>query len=56
MNPCNILTSLRGQRGKVVQRMVYDRVMRNVLTNYLFGNAATATAAGGGGGEPGHAH
>ncbi len=31
--------------------MVYDRVVRDALADYLLGNAATATAAGAGGEE-----
>jgi hypothetical protein len=59
MYPRGILTGLGGQRGEVVRRMVYDgalcmedgahAIVRNVLANYLLRNAATATAAGGGG-------
>ncbi len=60
MNPRGILTGLRGQRGKVMQRTVYDwalhmedgvhAVVRNALAKKLLRNLATATAAGGGGG------
>jgi hypothetical protein len=61
MNPHGFLTGLGGQRGKVVWRTVYDgalrmedsphAIVRDALTDYLLGNAATATAAGGGGEE-----
>jgi hypothetical protein len=64
MNPRGILTGLRGQRGEVVRRTVYDdalrvedvahAIVRDALADYLLGNAATATAAGGGGEEPGN--
>ena len=36
MNPCGILTGLRGQRGKVVWRMVYKGAL------YVEGSAMVA--------------
>jgi hypothetical protein len=49
MNPCGILTGLRGQRGKVMRWMVYDGIVRDALDTYLLGNAVMAPATGGGG-------
>ncbi len=59
MNPCSILTGLGRHRGEVVRQMVYDgalsmedgahAIVKDALTNYLLRNAATATAASGGG-------
>jgi hypothetical protein len=57
MNPRGILTGPRGQRGKVVRRMVYNSmlyveggvhaIVRDAHFKYLLGNAVTATATKG---------